>query len=124
MIWLMGKCVECPAYWKGDTGHCGCTKNDGNVIDDALAGSGRPEWCPLKPAGMTVHEVKEESAAVCENWNDVRVFACNTCPFYYQTDKRRCNIGNPKGRPIHTEDPRPTWCPLRKESVIVRNRAK
>lgn len=51
------------------------------------------------------------------------VNACAACPFYFESDRRRCTIATPKNRPIETEDPRPFWCPLGKEQVIVREKS-
>jgi len=52
------------------------------------------------------------------------VKACAECPFNYVNEKSRCTIATPKGRPIATEEPRPVWCPLRKEQVIVREKSQ
>lgn len=51
------------------------------------------------------------------------VNACKECPFYYETDAARCTVATPRGRPIVTDEPRPVWCPLRKEQMIVREKS-
>ncbi len=123
MIWVVGVCKECPAFWKDASGHCGCAKLDKRIEDDSVAESSRPDWCPLQVTTIRVDEVSDAALASGANMNAVLVFACETCPFYFETDKRRCAIGNPPCRPIMSDDPRPKWCRLRKETAIVRKRA-
>lgn len=51
----------------------------------------------------------------------VVVKKCKNCPFLTSVDDNIwCNISTPKGRPVRLDEDRPTFCPLRKEQVIVR----
>lgn len=115
-------------FWSAEEGHCGASKLvssvPARVVPDEVAKTGRPEWCPLEPAGMVVHEAGSVEDASCVQCADIRVFECGACPFYFETNKRRCNIANPRCRPIMTDDPRPFWCALRKEGVIMRRKSK
>ncbi|THB65819.1 MAG: hypothetical protein D6E12_11830 [Desulfovibrio sp.] len=51
---------------------------------------------------------------------------CDDCPFCQPVcppeEVRRCAISNPPRRPIHEVegDERPSFCPLRREQIIVR----
>ena len=51
----------------------------------------------------------------------IAVKRCRECPFLTNwDDKQRCNVSNPKGRPLALEEfDRPSFCPLRREKVIV-----
>jgi hypothetical protein len=128
MIWMIGKCKECPMFWSDEAGHCGASFVGGGernrLVPEEMAAAGRPEWCPLEPAGMVVKEAGSAEEVSCENCSDVLVYECAACPFFFETNKPRCNVANPRARPIMTDDPRPFWCALRKEGVIMRRRAK
>ena len=46
---------------------------------------------------------------------------CKDCPFLLELpDVNRCNASNPPRRPLHDLEERPSFCPLRREQVIVR----
>lgn len=47
---------------------------------------------------------------------------CKGCPFLtFGEEMHRCNASNPTGRPVAPEEvERPSFCPLRREQVIVR----
>lgn len=46
---------------------------------------------------------------------------CKTCPFLTEVgDNIWCNVSTPKGRPVDPTEERPSFCPLRREQVIVR----
>lgn len=126
MIYLAGSCTACPAYQADVDGVCGCmaARGDSRSVSADAAAAGRPEWCPLEISPVKLYEANDATQASCADCSAWLVHACTACPFYYETNKRRCNVGNPKGRPIHTDDPRPTWCLLCKESVIIRKKTK
>lgn len=51
----------------------------------------------------------------------VVVKRCKDCPFLTQVeDNVWCNASTPKGRPVDPEAQRPSFCPLRREQVIIR----
>lgn len=45
---------------------------------------------------------------------------CSDCPFCSKGDPARCSVSTPKHRPLDIKLDRPSWCPLRREQVIVR----
>lgn len=45
---------------------------------------------------------------------------CVDCPFCTQGEPAHCSVSTPKHRPLDTKHQRPSWCPLRREQVIVR----
>jgi hypothetical protein len=47
---------------------------------------------------------------------------CKNCPFLtFRDEKQRCSASNPTGRPVAPDEvDRPSFCPLRREQVIVR----
>lgn len=51
----------------------------------------------------------------------VIVRTCKDCPCLTQVDdKAWCNASTPKGRPVDPEEERPSFCPLRREQIIIR----
>jgi hypothetical protein len=47
---------------------------------------------------------------------------CDQCPLCVKTTtERMCNVATPPRRPIHDDAVRPTWCPLRKEQIVIRD---
>ncbi|GFM35890.1 hypothetical protein DSM19430T_05740 [Desulfovibrio psychrotolerans] len=130
MIWVAGTCAECPMYWTdghgagdvGEHGFCAAPAAKRPGFGPKEAAAGRPDWCPLEAGSIQVRESDEGACA--PGAAPGSVCACDDCPFFFQTDKRRCNIATPKGRPLLTDEPRPLWCRLRREGVIIRKRAK
>lgn len=46
---------------------------------------------------------------------------CKDCPFLTSVGENIwCNVSTPKGRSVDLDEDRPSFCPLRKEQVIVR----
>ncbi|MFI3271538.1 MAG: hypothetical protein R3Y11_05460 [Pseudomonadota bacterium] len=46
---------------------------------------------------------------------------CSECPFCtVDIVPAKCSVSTPKFRPLDVTLQRPTWCPLRREQVIVR----
>lgn len=46
---------------------------------------------------------------------------CVDCPFCFKTEPHsQCSVSTPKMRPLDEDLDRPSWCPLRREQVIVR----
>lgn len=46
---------------------------------------------------------------------------CADCPFCFKTEPHsQCSISTPKMRPLDEDLDRPSWCPLRREQIIVR----
>ena len=46
---------------------------------------------------------------------------CRDCPFLLELpDSLRCNISSPPRRQVADDPERPSFCPLRREQVIVR----
>jgi len=51
----------------------------------------------------------------------VIVRKCKDCPCLTQVDANVwCNASTPKGRPVDPEADRPSFCPLRREQIIIR----
>lgn len=51
----------------------------------------------------------------------VIVRKCQECPCLTQTDDNAwCNASTPKGRPVDPKAERPSFCPLRREQIIIR----
>lgn len=48
------------------------------------------------------------------------VHNCSDCPFCTSGEPSKCSVSTPKHRPLDEKLQRPTWCPLRREQVIVR----
>ncbi|WP_174408052.1 hypothetical protein [Desulfovibrio psychrotolerans] len=106
----------------GEHGFCAAPAAKRPGFGPKEAAAGRPDWCPLEAGSIQVRESDEGACA--PGAAPGSVCACDDCPFFFQTDKRRCNIATPKGRPLLTDEPRPLWCRLRREGVIIRKRAK
>ncbi|MCG8531589.1 MAG: hypothetical protein MI749_13135 [Desulfovibrionales bacterium] len=115
MIYAVSSCSACPFYITEDDGVCtGCFPEKKTVDVDSEAT--RPEWCPVHGQSLRVTERASNNTGLPA----IPVDECSNCPFYYENEKRRCNIANPKGRPILSEGERPVWCILRKEVVVIR----
>ena len=50
----------------------------------------------------------------------IAVKDCKSCPFMQLADPALCKVSTPKNRPLDPALDRPTWCPLRREQMIVR----
>jgi len=115
MIYAVSTCGACPFYIADGGNHCsGCFPERKEIDVDPK--SSRPEWCPVRGSALRV----TESEAASNGFSAIVVEDCNACPFFFENEKRRCNIANPKGRPILTDEKRPMWCSLRKELAVVR----
>lgn len=50
---------------------------------------------------------------------------CDECPFcVVHEEYKTCNVATPKFRKMELAVERPMWCALRREQVIVRERAE
>lgn len=115
MIFVVSACSACPFYLAGNEGKCSGRFPELKQVD-VDPETTRPEWCPASGAALRVTE-----AASCNSGLPaMAVNECEDCPFFFQNEKRRCNIANPKGRPILTDGERPVWCVLRKEVAVIR----
>ena len=115
MIYAISTCSSCPFYIADDSGNCTGRFPEKRVVD-VDAQSTKPDWCPLASDAIRVMEGETNTTGL----PGIPVTECDGCPFFYENGKRRCNIANPKGRPILTDEPRPVWCSLNKEVVVVR----
>jgi len=115
MIFVVSACAACPFYLSDNGGNCSGRFPEIRSVDvDPEAG--KPEWCPVNDEAMRVTEPASNNTGLPA----IAVDDCEQCPFFFKNEKCRCNIANPKGRPIMTDGERPVWCVLRKEVVVVR----
>ncbi|OBQ51552.1 hypothetical protein [Halodesulfovibrio spirochaetisodalis] len=116
MIYVVSACAACPFYLSDHGGQCSGRFPELKEVD-VDPESAKPDWCPVRDAALRV----TESASNNSGLPAVAVDECEDCPFFFQNEKRRCNIANPKGRPILTDGERPVWCVLRKEVIVIRS---
>ena len=114
MIYAVSTCNACPFYIEADGGNCNGRFPEKRVVDVDVEAT-KPEWCPVSGQALRVAESTANNGLPA-----MPVDECDHCPFFFQNEKRRCNIANPKGRPILTDGERPVWCVLRKEVVVIR----
>ena len=115
MIYVVAACKACPFFVPVNGGSCSGGFPELKKVD-VDPETGRPEWCPVSATSLRVREVGADNGLPA-----LAVAECENCPFYYEDGKRRCNVANPKGRPILSEGERPVWCALRKEVIVVRS---
>ncbi|SHI47954.1 hypothetical protein [Halodesulfovibrio aestuarii] len=117
MIYVVSACAACPFYLSDNGGNCSGRFPELKQVD-VDPESTKPEWCPVSSSALRVTEAASNNSG----FPAIPVTECNDCPFYFQNEKRRCNIANPKGRPILAECERPVWCVLRKEMVLIKGK--
>ena len=115
MIYVVSACHSCPLFVPTGGGSCSGRFPELKLVD-VDPESGRPEWCPATGASIRVAEERANNGLPA-----ISVDNCPRCPFFFEDEKRRCNVANPKGRPILSGDERPVWCALRKEVIVVRS---
>lgn len=117
MIYVVSACAACPLFLSDNGGNCSGRFPELKPVDVDPT-STKPEWCPVSSSTLRV----TESASNNTGLPAIAVDECEECPFFYQNERLRCNIANPKGRPMLDDGERPVWCVLRKEVILIRGK--